>query len=204
MRGHRAGLAHPELRYSAIFMTAFALPFVVGWLFGAYMIREGISPVAGGLLLLGGIMAYVFYHLLKAPTLIGARALRPDRGLPLFLADGGEGPAGSPQSAQHHARCVREIPALCHRAGLREPLEQEIRSRSGACRGWFERRQHLCADLVVGQQFRKRRRGRLRLGPRRVARCAAASASIAPGSSSGSGGGGFSGGGGGGGGGGGW
>jgi len=70
---------------TALFYTAFALPFVGGWFFGLFLLNRGLSPAAGFLLMVGGVITYVFYHLLKAPTLLGARIRDEIDGFRQFL-----------------------------------------------------------------------------------------------------------------------
>jgi uncharacterized membrane protein YgcG len=188
----------------AIFITAFALPFVGGWLFGAYMMREGISPIAGGLLLLGGILAYVFYHLLKAPTLIGAKARDQMEGFRLFLA-------ATEKDRLEVLNPPNITPALfekflpyaialdCENRWSKKFEAEAAHAADGASGGstyvpiWWS-----------GSNFGSVGAAGFASGLGASLAASAASASTAPGSSSGSGGGGFSGGGGGGGGGGGW
>ena len=75
-------------------------------------------------------LAYIFYHLLKAPTLAGAKIFDQIDGFRLFLETAEKDRLRNAQSAESHAAGVREIPALRHRARLREPVEQEVRGRS--------------------------------------------------------------------------
>ena len=150
-------------------------------------------------------LAYVFYHLLKAPTLAGAAIRDQIDGFRMFLDTAEKDRLEILNPPEVTPAGVREIPALCHRARLRERVEQEIRGRSGggghgcpaAARAirplWysgssFNRSARQASSARLGHRWQRRGGGRIK----------------APGSSSGSGGGGFSGGGGGGGGGGGW
>ena len=69
----------------AIFMTLFALPFAAGLVFGIFIL--GLSyPVATLIAMVAqGILAVVFYRLLKAPTLAGAKVRDQIEGFKLFL-----------------------------------------------------------------------------------------------------------------------
>jgi len=69
----------------AIFTTLFALPFVFGLLFGLYAFGESVPFLATAALIAQGILAYVFYHLLKAPTLAGAKIRDQIDGFRMFL-----------------------------------------------------------------------------------------------------------------------
>ena len=69
----------------AIFMTAFALPFLGGFVVALVMLGSAV-PLLGSLALIaGGVACYVFYHLLKAPTLAGAKIFDQIDGFRMFL-----------------------------------------------------------------------------------------------------------------------
>ncbi|MGH6871812.1 MAG: DUF2207 domain-containing protein [Rhizomicrobium sp.] len=191
---------------SALFYTAFALPFVGGWFFGLYMLNLGLSPIAGLLLMAGGVATYVFYHLLKAPTALGAKTRDAIDGFALFLnmTEKDRLEVLNPPNLTP-ALFEKFLPyaiALDCENRWSKRFEAEA-ARAGQASGssgtggyaplWWSGGSYGnfgAAGFVSG------------LGASLAA--SAASASTAPGSSSGSGGGGFSGGGGGGGGGGGW
>ena len=71
--------------FGAIFMTLFAAPFVGGLIFGIYFL--GLSfPIATLIgLVAQGMLAGVFYRLLKAPTMAGAKIRDQIDGFKLFL-----------------------------------------------------------------------------------------------------------------------
>jgi uncharacterized membrane protein YgcG len=71
--------------FGALFTTAFALPFAGGWALGVFALTKAIPLAATLALSAGGMMAYLFYHLLKAPTLAGAKVLDEIEGFKLFL-----------------------------------------------------------------------------------------------------------------------
>ncbi|HEY0107870.1 MAG TPA: DUF2207 domain-containing protein, partial [Rhizomicrobium sp.] len=71
--------------FGAIVSSLFALPFLGGLFFGFYLFGQSMSVLASGALVLGGVLAYVFYHLLKAPTASGAPILDQIDGFKLFL-----------------------------------------------------------------------------------------------------------------------
>jgi hypothetical protein len=188
----------------ALFMTAFAIPFVGGWLFGAYMVSASMAPAAGVALMAGGIAAYVFYHLLKAPTLAGAKILDQLDGFRLFLdtAEKDRLEILNPPNVTP-ALFEKFLPyaiALDCENSWSKKFETEA-ARAGTSTGgsggytplWYS-----------GGNFGSFGAAGFAAGLGASLAASTASAATAPGSSSGSDGGGFSGGGGGGGGGGGW
>ncbi|HVZ90919.1 MAG TPA: DUF2207 domain-containing protein [Rhizomicrobium sp.] len=191
--------------FAAVFTTAFALPFLGGLIAGAVILAKSIAPGATVSLILGGAASYVFYHLLKAPTLAGARIFDQIDGFRLFLATAEKDrleklnpPQVTPQLFERFLpyaialdcenQWSRKFEAEASAAGV-DPGEA-YRSYSP---GWYSGSSF---DRLGAASFSSA------LGASMAS--AAASAATAPGSSSGSGGGGSSGGGGGGGGGGGW
>ena len=69
---------------AAVLMTAFALPFFGGEVF-ALTILSRSSPALVGLVVLVVAMNMAFYHLLKAPTMLGRRILDRIEGFKMFL-----------------------------------------------------------------------------------------------------------------------
>ncbi|MBS0473299.1 MAG: DUF2207 domain-containing protein [Proteobacteria bacterium] len=188
--------------FSALFMTAFALPFAGGLIFGIYEFGSMISPFACVALILGGVMAYVFYHLLKAPTASGAAVMDQIDGFKMFLTTTEKDrlellnpPNVTPQVFEKFLPYA--IALDCENEWSRKfAAEAEAAGRAadaGYVPMWY-----------VGSNFNSLGMAGFASSIGSSLGSAAASASVAPGSSSGSGGGGFSGGGGGGGGGGGW
>jgi uncharacterized membrane protein YgcG len=190
---------------SALFATAFALPFAAGWFFGFVVLARAIPAPAAITLSIGGVAVYAFYRLLKHPTLLGAKILAEIEGFKLFLVTAEKDrlevlnpPNVTPEVFEKFLpyaialdcenQWSRKFEAEAAAAGITPDARGNYYAP-----GWYS-----------GSAF-----GRLgsagfadSLGSSMAA--AAASAATAPGSSSGSGGGGSSGGGGGGGGGGGW
>src|SRR5207248_4435479 len=70
---------------AALFATAFAVPFAGGWLFGIVVLAKAIPAPAALTLSAGGVAAYIFYHLLKHPTLLGGKIDDEIAGFKLFL-----------------------------------------------------------------------------------------------------------------------
>ena len=189
--------------FSAVFASAFAVPFLGGLVFALFQFGHLISWESSAALIVGGAAAYVFYHLLKAPTLAGARIRDQVDGFRIFLDTAEKDrlerlnpPAVTPEVFEKFLPYA--IALDCENSWSRK-FEQEA-----AAAGVAPQQGGYVPVWYSGSSF-----GRLgtagfasALGASMAS--AAAAASTAPGSSSGSGGGGFSGGGGGGGGGGGW
>ncbi|MEI9887314.1 MAG: DUF2207 domain-containing protein [Rhizomicrobium sp.] len=190
--------------FSAVFMTLFAVPFTGGLLFGIYLFGTAMTTGATVALIAGGIMAYVFYHLLKAPTALGAQILDQIDGFKLFLQTTEKDrlemlhpPNVTPEVFEKFLPYA--IALDCENEWSKKfAAEAEAAGRAadagyGYVPAWY-----------VGNSFGRLGMAGFTSSIGSALGGAAASASTAPGSSSGSGGGGFSGGGGGGGGGGGW
>jgi len=187
----------------ALGYSLFALVFVVVDIVVFVTFGMSVSPVLMLVLMAGGLAAYIFYHLLKAPTLLGAKTRDQIDGLYMYLNAAEKDrlevlhpPSLTPEVFEKFLpyaialdcenRWSKQFEAAAARAG-------QVANQSGGYMplwwsgmpggfGSYDFASSIGASLAAS----------------------AASASTAPGSSSGSGGGGFSGGGGGGGGGGGW
>jgi uncharacterized membrane protein len=70
----------------AIFSTLFALPFILGEIVGIYFFYSSGSLISG--VLVGAIvfLNILFYHLLKAPTLLGRKVLDKIEGFRMYLS----------------------------------------------------------------------------------------------------------------------
>ncbi len=189
---------------SALFVSLFSLPFVGGLVGVFFALGTSLPLLTTAALIAQGILAYVFYHLLKAPTLAGAAIRDQIDGFRMFLITAEKDrleklnpPQITPQvfekflpyaiALDAENQWSKKFEAEAAKAG------QLPSSGMGYVPVWYS-----------GPSYS-------RLGTAGFAGAigasvagAAAAASSAPGSSSGSGGGGSSGGGGGGGGGGGW
>jgi uncharacterized membrane protein YgcG len=71
---------------SALFMTLFALPFVIGELAGIVFFAWSVSIPAATGILLAVFFSVVFYQLLKAPTLQGRRIMDRIEGFKMYLS----------------------------------------------------------------------------------------------------------------------
>lgn len=193
--------------FSALFASAFALPFVGGLIFVLAMFGGQISLVASTALIIGGIACYVFYHLLKAPTLAGATIRDQIEGFRVFLNTAEKDrleklhpPNVTPEVFE---KFLPYAIALDCENQWSKRFEAEAAAAgsvpsAGAPYGGY------VPIWYSGGSFNRFGAAGFASAIGASLAASAASAATAPGSSSGSGGGGFSGGGGGGGGGGGW
>jgi len=187
---------------SALFMTIFAVPFTGGLLFGLFVFGQSMSLWAAAPLVLGGVMAYVFYHLLKAPTALGAQTLDQIDGFKMFL----ETAEKDRLEMLHPPQITPEVfeKYLPYAIALDCENQWSRKFEAEAAAAGLDPSQHYTPYWYTGSNFANLGAAGFASAIGSSIGSAAASASTAPGSSSGSGGGGFSGGGGGGGGGGGW
>jgi uncharacterized membrane protein YgcG len=190
--------------FSALVTTTFALPFTAGLFAGIFILGRSLPFSTSLPLAAGGVLAYVFYHLLKAPTALGGHTLDQIEGFKLFLETAEKDrleilnpPNVTPQMFESFLPYA--IALDCENQWSRKFEAQAAAAGMGQDQSYG-----YTPIWYSGNSFS-------RLGTAGFASAigaslgsAAASAATAPGSSSGSGGGGFSGGGGGGGGGGGW
>jgi uncharacterized membrane protein len=191
----------PGQLLGALVTSLFALPFLVGEIFGAGMLAGAVSVAAVVILAVMGFLNALFYHLLKAPTLSGRRIMDQIEGFKLYLSvaekerlDLLNPPEKTPELFEKYLpyalaldvenQWSEQFAAVLARAGTGgQPYTPVWYSGSS----WDSFHTSRFADSL-GSTFAS----------------AISSSSSPPGSSSGSGGGGFSGGGGGGGGGSGW
>lgn len=69
----------------AIFLSIFSIPFVFGTIFGLNIFASITSKLMIGILVIMVFINYAFYHLLKAPTLLGRKILDQIEGFKMFL-----------------------------------------------------------------------------------------------------------------------
>jgi hypothetical protein len=188
---------------AAVFISLFALPFLGGLLFGAFAFSETVPYLATAALVAQGVLAYVFYHLLKAPTLAGAKIRDQIDGFKMFLTTAEK----DRLEVLHPPHVTPEVFEKYLPYAIALDVENEWSRKfeaEAAEAGVAPDRKTYSPGWYSGSSFN-------RLGTTGFASSlggavagATAAAASAPGRSSGSGGGGSSGGGGGGGGGGGW
>ena len=69
----------------AIFITVFAIPFVIAEIAGLYFFSSSGSPVMVIIIGIVALLNIVFYHLLKAPTLLGRKLMDKIEGFKMYL-----------------------------------------------------------------------------------------------------------------------
>ncbi|MBO0333864.1 DUF2207 domain-containing protein [Sneathiella sp. CAU 1612] len=208
-RGYRAVLdfingRNPFSGVGAIILSIMAIPFLGGEAVGLMFLVEATSPAATVLFLLIQVVNLVFYHLLKAPTLLGRQMLDRFAGFADFLSVTEKDrmnffnpPDRTPELFEKFLPFAVALDV--ENAWAEQFSNSFANAHEGPWKGqgyrptWYQGRHFNPADLggfstSLGRGFTS----------------AISSAATAPGSSSGSSGGGSSGGGGGGGGGGGW
>lgn len=188
---------------AAIVTTLIAVPFVFGLLGALFAFGESVPFLATVALIAQGVLAYVFYHLLKAPTLAGAKVRDQIDGFKMFLTTAEK----DRLEVLHPPNVTPEVfeKYLPYAIALDSENQWSRKFEAEAAKaGITPDRQTYSPGWYSGSSFN-------RLGTTGFASSlggavagATAAAATAPGRSSGSGGGGSSGGGGGGGGGGGW
>ena len=70
---------------SALFITLFSIPFIGGEILGAYFLSEVSSPLMIFVIGTIALVNIVFYHLLKAPTLLGRKIMDQIEGFKMYL-----------------------------------------------------------------------------------------------------------------------
>jgi len=197
----RSGRGRGMRRFGAVGITLFALPFFGGEIFGLTAFAAAVSPAAVVLFLAAIVLTIAFYHLLKAPTLLGRRVMDEVEGFRLYLAfaekerlDFLNPPEETPELFEAFLPYALALDVENQWNRKFAALLAAAAAEKGAYRpSFYTGRSWAPGDVAnLGSSLGGAFAG------------AISSASTAPGSSSGSGGGGSSGGGGGGGGGGGW
>jgi hypothetical protein len=185
----------------ALALTAFAVPFVAALVAALYFLGALLPFFATAALVIQGVLAFTFYHLLKAPTVAGAKILDEIEGFRMFLTVAEKErleilhpPDVTPELFEKFLPYAIALDAenAWSRKFEAEALRAGRSPDMSSTPGWY-------SGSSGGRGL-----GAIATGLGASLASATASASTAPGSSSGSSGGGSSGGGGGGGGGGGW
>lgn len=190
--------------FGALFMTGFALPFTIGLFVGIFGLTQAIAPAATFALVLGGVASYVFYHLLKAPTLAGAKILDEIEGLRLFLNTAEKDRLEALNPPEVTPEVFERFLPYAIALDCENQWSKRFEAEAAAAGRVADRGTSYTPLWYSGASFDRLGAAGFTTALGASMASAAASAATTPGSSSGSGGGGFSGGGGGGGGGGGW
>jgi uncharacterized membrane protein YgcG len=183
----------------AIFITLFSIPFIGGEILGFFFLSQVSSPLMIIVIALVGLVNLLFYHLLKAPTLLGRKIMDQIDGFKMYL--------GVAEKDQIYSMQAPDKSPELFESYLPYALALGVENQ------WAEKFSDILAG-IKGDDYRPvwyHGTSWSTLGAAGFASSLSnsfastiSSSSTAPGSSSGGGGGGFSGGGGGGGGGGGW
>jgi len=187
---------------AAIFMTLFALPFFGGEIFALYTLARS-SPALAALPIVIAAVNIVFFHLLKAPTLLGRRMLDKIEGFKMFLAATETDRLQRMYPAGRTPELYEKFLPFAFALGVEQQWAEQFNdvlsaaARPDGSGGYHPR-------WYSGSGWDNSRMGSFAGSMGSALSSAISSSSTAPGSSSGGGGGGSSGGGGGGGGGGAW
>jgi hypothetical protein len=190
--------------FGALVSSAFAIPFLAGLVFGFFMFGMSMSTIASVALVMGGVLAYVFYHLLKAPTASGAQVIDQIDGFKLFLVTAEKDRLEILNPPQVTPQVFEKFLPYAIALDCENQWSKKFEAEAAAAGMGADQNYGYAPIWYTGSNFGNLGTAGFASSIGAALGSAAASASVAPGSSSGSGGGGFSGGGGGGGGGGGW
>jgi uncharacterized membrane protein len=175
--------------------------------FALFAFSQIMSPLVMLCLSAGGFLAYVFYHLLKAPTLLGAKTIAEIDGFKLFLETAEKDRLEALHPPQVTPEMFEKFLPYAIALDCENSWSKKFEAEAAAAAAADPQHASAYAYAPIwysGGSFDRLGAGGFAAAIGSSIAGAAAAASTAPGSSSGSGGGGFSGGGGGGGGGGGW
>ena len=186
---------------SAIFITLFSIPFVLGQILGFYFLAELSSPLMILIIAVIVLVNIIFYHLLKAPTLLGRKIMDKIDGFKMYLGVAEKDRLYSVKEPDRTPELFESFLPFALALGVENKWAEKfsdvlssIDTESSAYKpGWYS---GATWSTLGATGFASSLSGSLS--------STISSSSTAPGSSSGGGGGGSSGGGGGGGGGGGW
>ena len=185
----------------AIFITVFAVPFVIAEIAGLYFFSSTSSPIMVVIIGTVSVLNIIFYHLLKAPTLLGRKLMDKIEGFKMYLSvaekdrlDSIKEPTKTPELFELFIPYALALNVEIQWADKFSDILSAIDKDNSAYHpGWYS---GTSWSTLGAAGFTSSLAGSFS--------STISSSSIAPGSSSGGGGGGSSGGGGGGGGGGGW
>lgn len=185
----------------AIFITLFSIPFMIGEIVGLYFLSEFSSPLIIPIIAIIVLVNIIFYHLLKAPTLLGRKIMDDIEGFKMYLGTAEEDSIASIQEPNKSSELFEAFLPFALALGVENKWAQKFsdvlssieKETTGYKPGWYS---GVAWSNLGATGFASSLSSSFS--------STISSSSTAPGSSSGGGGGGSSGGGGGGGGGGGW
>jgi uncharacterized membrane protein YgcG len=193
--------------FQALFMTVVAVLFVAGFGSGFFELKDAIPMGVLVALTTGGVAAYIFYFLLKAPTLLGAKIRDQIDGFKMFLNTAEKDRLEMLNPPQVTPEVFEKFLPYAIALDCENQWSKKFEAEAAAAAAAGNDSYGYAGYSPIwysGGNFTSFNSGAFAAGLGASLAASAASAATAPGSSSGSGGGGFSGGGGGGGGGGGW
>jgi len=191
--------------FQAIFISVVTLVFVSAFGTGVIGLMGDISPVMLIALAVGGVACAVFYHLLKAPTVLGAKTRDEIEGFRLFLNTAEKNRLEVLNPPQVTPEVFEKFLPYAIALDCENQWSKKFEAEAAAAGMTPDQRGNYYTPIwFAGSSFDRLGAAGFSSAIGASLAASAASAAVAPGSSSGSGGGGFSGGGGGGGGGGGW
>jgi uncharacterized membrane protein len=188
-------------------MTVVAVLFVAGFGSGFFELKDAIPMGVLVALTTGGVAAYIFYFLLKAPTLLGAKIRDQIDGFKMFLNTAEKDRLEMLNPPQVTPEVFEKFLPYAIALDCENQWSKKFEAEAAAAAAAGDTRYGYSTYSPIwysGGNVGSFNSGAFAAGLGASLAASAASAATAPGSSSGSGGGGFSGGGGGGGGGGGW
>lgn len=75
----------PWRMFGAIIITLFSLPFIAGWVMGAFFMTMGVGVAGTAFLIIAALLNVTFFQLLPAPTILGRQLLDEVEGTRLYL-----------------------------------------------------------------------------------------------------------------------
>ena len=187
----------------ATFLTAFATPFAAGLVFGLYFLSLSLPPLTLVAMVAQGMIATVFYRLLKAPTMAGAKVRDEIDGFKMFLETAEKNRLEALHPPQVTPDVFEKFLPYAIALDAENAWSRKFEAEAASA-GQGAANTHYTPSWYSGPSLGRLGTASFASGIGAAVASATAAAATAPGSSSGSGGGGSSGGGGGGGGGGGW
>lgn len=186
------------------FTTAFSVPFVGGLVMGVFFLGTLVDPLTLVAMVAQGILAVVFYRLLKAPTLAGAKIHDEIDGFKMYLTVAEQKRLEVLHPPEVTPEVFEKFLPYAIALDAENAWSKKFEAETAKAAADPTPNKQYSPSWYSGTSFNRLGTGAFTAGIGTAVASATAAAATAPGRSSGSGGGGSSGGGGGGGGGGGW